>query len=361
MIASFIRGLSKIIYKHPLVPQNQRGQGQFGSLKIALVADYFTSISLSRECRIKFIRPDNYREVILGWRPDLIFVESAFHGIQDEWRYKLEKQPRYMCLKASHEIARIVQIARDNNIPAIFWNKDDKAFFEAFLDVARNFKFVFTSDADCVPRYAEALPSESVINVLAMAYQPAFHNFTGFAFTAHEACFVGSYYRKILEKRRSFLDMMFTACEKTNVPLNVFDRNSRRFSHFIEFRFPADKNYRLHQGVEYPATAALYKNYGISLNVNSITDSPTMYSRRLLEILACGGICVTNGNPAVRAEFAEYCHIVSNMEEAMDILMRLGDGPKNADLERAAAGAAWVSSRHTWEKRLEQLAEIVNF
>lgn len=361
MLATIIRTISTLIYPHPDVPENIQRSGSFGKLKIALLSDYFTAACLAEECSVRLLSPGNFREILLQWRPDLIFVESAFHGVKEEWRYKLSRQPIYLSFFPSNEIKNIVALARENKIPAIFWNKDDGAFFNAFIDVAKNFPYVFTTDSSCITRYNRTLPPDSTAHLLPMAYQPAFHNFTGFHFQVKGACFVGSYYKKIFGGRRRFLDMMFDSCAEAGVPMHIFDRNSGRLSHFFEFRFPDKTGLLIHPGVPYPNTANLYKTYLVSLNVNSIVTSPTMYSRRLLEIMACGGICVTNRNMCVEKEFSEYCHIVTSMEEALELFHRLSNGPTSADLERARAGAEHVARHHTWRHRLELLEDVVSF
>ena len=361
MLGRIIRLVDGIVYKRPTVPQDVVGNGPFGPLKVGLVADYFTSVSLAAECRVRSLTPANYEEVIRTWRPDLIFVESAFHGVGGEWRYELARQPAYMRMGGPRAIARLVRLARERGIPAVFWNKDDGAFFEAFIDVARLFEHVFTTDNRCVPLYRQVLPASSNVDVLAMPYQPVFHNFSGFNFTKNAVCFVGSYYKRILDARRQFLDMIFKACRDNAVPVHAFDRNSNRLSHFFEFRFPKKGTLLLHKKVPYTETAAIYKRYSISLNVNSVTNSETMCSRRLLEILACGGICVTNGSPAVERTFGRYCHVVGSPEQAHSLLARLRSGPSAEDMEKAEAGAAYVRRHHTWRCRLEQLENAVNF
>lgn len=360
MIGSMIRKLGHLVYTHPTVPQDIPTNGPFGQLKIALVADYFTSACLAAECRIRSLTPDNYRDILINWQPDLVFVESAFHGVRGEWRYMLAKQPRTIALKKSRAIFDLTTLAKDRGIPAVFWNKDDGAYFDAFIDVARHFPHVFTTDNTCVPRYRKLLPPDSTADVLAMPYQSAFHAFTGFAFEKNEACFAGSYYRRILNTRRQFLDMMFIACEHAAMPLHVFDRNSNRLSRFFEFRFPQQSGLHLHSKVPHRETAKIYKRYTVSLNVNSVTTSETMCSRRLLEILACGGICVTNSSPVVEKIFHEYCHVVQSAEQACELLARLRFGPSDEDKDRAAAGAAYVREHHTWRHRLKQLADTVN-
>lgn len=361
MLGGIIRAFSSIAYRHPHVPEKRMQKGNFGKLKIALLADYFTAASLAQECSVALLSPNNYKQVIRDWNPDLIFVESAFHGVNDEWRYRLGRQPFYFRLGEDSALKKLIALARDRNIPACFWNKDDSPFFNKFIDVAKLFPYVFTSDSTCLSRYRQKLPPTSIIEVMSIAYQPAFHYFSGFSFEVRGICFVGSYYRKFFAKRRSFLEMMFEGALMQKIPVHIYDRNSHRLSHFFEFRFPESLHLNIHKGVPYEETALLFKKYSISLNVNSVQSSPTMFSRRLLEILACGGICLTNDSLSVKQEFSEFCHIVNTNEEAMETLGRLREGPAASDYEKAAAGAEYVRARHTWERRLEQLANTVKF
>lgn len=83
-----------------------------------------------------------------------------------------------------------------------------------------------------------------------------------------------------------------------------------------------------------------------------------MYSRRLVEILACGGIAVTNPTAAVNRYFSEYCHVISDHTEAADLFTRLKMGPSARDLERAAAGARYVLAEHTWAQRLDDVRKV---
>ena len=84
-----------------------------------------------------------------------------------------------------------------------------------------------------------------------------------------------------------------------------------------------------------------------------------MYSRRLVEILACGGIAVTNPSPAVDRYFKDYCHVVHDAVEATELFARLKHGPSADDLARAQAGARYVLAQHTWAHRLDEIARVV--
>jgi hypothetical protein len=245
-------------------------------------------------------------------------------------------------------------------VPTVFWNKDDGAFFEHFIEVAKAVDHVFTTDIACIERYRQHLPAGVSANVMMMPYQPRFHFFSGFNFTHHEACFTGSYYRRILSERRRFLDMVFDAGRQAGMRVNVFDRNHDRFSRHFEFRYPNNDHMVVHPRVSHRKTADVYKKYVLSLNVNSVTESETMCSRRLLEILACGGIAVTNPSQAVDRHFRDYCHVVDSQDEAVELFSRFKHGPSKIDLERAEAGAAYVRRHHTWAHRLEALCAVVN-
>lgn len=359
MISRFIRKLSNTIYDHPQVSQERVVEGPFKYLKIALVTDYFTTDCLSAECQIKSLTRQNYRDIIQNWKPDLVFIESAFHGVDGNWRYELARQPKWLRWTEQTKIFELIKFAKTSGIPTVFWNKDDGAFFDAFIDVAKAFDFVFTADGKCIERYRQQVPDNVPVNTLAMPYQPAFHHFTGFHFTRYEACFIGSYYRRILNDRRRFLDMVFDACEDSDLQLNVYDRNHDRLSHHFEFRFPKLNQLHVQGKVPHRETAPIYKSHAISLNVNSVTDSQTMCSRRLLEILACGGIAVTNPSLAVERWFKDYCHVVTTREEAIELFARLRHGPQSHDLARAEAGAMYVRKHHTWTNRLAEICAIV--
>ncbi|WP_434648250.1 CgeB family protein [Achromobacter piechaudii] len=359
MVGGLVRKLGALLYDYPKVEEDAVREGPFGRLKVALVTDYFTSDCLSAECRVRNVTPRNYREIIDEWKPDLLFVESAFHGIDGSWRYELAKQSKLMRLRPPKMIFEVVAAAKARGVPTVFWNKDDGAFFDAFIDVAKAFDFIFTTDKECIEGYRRQVPDHVPVHTLVMPYQPAYHQFTGFDFQRKEACFTGSYYRRILNERRRFLDMVFEACEAAALPLNVFDRNHDRMSRHFEFRFPRNAQLRMHSKVVHRATAAVYKSHVISLNVNSVTASETMCSRRLLEILACGGIAVTNRSRSVDKYFSEYCHVVTSQDEVTELFSRLRHGPSGADLERAEAGAAYVRQHHTWAHRLQEVCTVV--
>lgn len=359
MVARLIRKVANTVYRHPNIAGIPAPTSALQHLKVALVTDQLTTDCLALECQIQCLTPSNYSHVLQTWKPDFVFIESAFHGQGGSWRYELAKQPSRLLWKKPSAINRLIDFAKQLAIPVVFWNKDDGAYFDHFIEVAKHCDYVFTSDANCLPRYRNQLPDGIPVDVLMMPYQPAFHYFDGFHFEKNEACFVGSYYRRILNERRTYLDMMFQTSSQANFPINIYDRNHDRLSHRFAFRFPRLDHLRMHAKLSQEQTAQAYKSHAISINVNSVTDSETMVSRRLLEILACGGIVVTNPSRAIDAHFGDFCHVVSNNEEARALFERFKFGPSSQDLEMAQAGAEYVAKHHTWAARLEQICKII--
>ena len=287
---------------------------------------------------------------------NLLFVESAWQGRWNRWKYKIASYPDHP-ERNNDKLKKLVQKAKDKGIPTVFWNKEDGVHFDRFIDSAKLFDHVFTVDSTCIPRYKEVMGQDASIHTMMFAVQPKFHSFMGFNFKHNRANFVGSYSHHVHDIRREWQNQLFEATSSTGLGLTAFDRNSKRKSG--NYRYPMLPNMDILQAVKYPKTGQIYKDYLVSLNVNTVTDSPTMYSRRLVEILACGGIAVTTPALSVDEMFAEYCHVVHSPEEMKELFERLKYGPSQDDLERARAGAEYVAKYHTWEHRLKEMSRII--
>lgn len=324
--------------------------------KLAVIADELTLSCLKFECLVKNITPLNYRWILRFWKPDYLFVESAWKGHRNTWKYKVAAYPDHP-ERNNRALAGMVAYARDLGIPCVFWNKEDGVHFNRFIDSANLFDHIFTVDENCIPRYRAVVGDGVTVNTLMFPVQPAIHCFTGFNFKHYRANFVGSYSHHVHDRRRCWQDLMFAAASEAGLGLTVVDRNSDRKS--PNYRFPGGLGLEVLPALPHDRTAQVYKDYLVSLNVNTIEDSASMYSRRLVEILACGGIAVTNPSPAVERYFKDFCHVVHDADETKDLFARLKHGPSPDDLARAEAGARYVLEEHTWARRLAEIARVV--
>ena len=326
----------------------------FSGLKVAVVSDELTRATLSHECRVRDLTPLNYKVLLRYWRPDLVFVESAWHGQRNAWKFKIAAYPDYP-ERNNEALCRVLTYARDLGIPCVFWNKEDGVHFDRFIDSACLFDTVFTVDENCIPKYRERLGGDARILPLMFAVQPAIHHPSARGPIHPGACFVGSYSHHIHDTRRAWQDMMFAAASDFGV--TVFDRNSSRKS--ANYRYPTLPWLDVRKSVPHEGTAAIYRDYMVSLNVNTVQDSGTMFSRRLVEILACGGVAVTNPAVSVERHFQEFCDVVHDEAECRAVFERLRKGLSKGDRERARAGAEYVLREHTWSHRLAEVVEAV--
>ncbi|EOH3841630.1 glycosyltransferase family 1 protein, partial [Campylobacter jejuni] len=95
-------------------------------LKIALIADELTYASLKEEDGVvlRNVTPINYKVLFYFWKPDFLFVESAWHGCKNKWKYQIASYPDYP-KRNNKKLQKCVDFAKTLNIPTVFWNKED--------------------------------------------------------------------------------------------------------------------------------------------------------------------------------------------------------------------------------------------
>jgi len=321
-----------------------------------MVADELTRSCFGHECRIVDLTPSNYATEFQRHRPDVVFVESAWAGHRNAWKFRIAAYPDHP-ERNNADLARLVQCARDLGIPTVFWNKEDGVHFERFIASARLFDVILTVDASCIDRYRSIVGPDVHVGALPFAVQPAIHGFTGIDPRRRGACFVGSYSQHIHDARRERQDMLLETAAAT-LGLTVHDRNSdRRGAHY---RYPPFPGMRVRAKVPHDRTAAIYKSHLVSLNVNTIEDSETMFSRRLIEILACGGLAVSTPARAIDLLFKDFCHVVESREKALALFERLArEGYSARDREMMEAGARHVAAHHTYTQRIETILDAI--
>lgn len=328
-------------------------------MKIAIIADQITTTTIGYEnnCSCYNVTPLNYKFVFKIFKPDILFVESAWQGYHNSWKFKIASYPDHP-KRSNAKLIKVVDYAKKCRIATVFWNKEDGVHFDRFIDSAKHFEHIFTVDENCIPKYRARVSAKTNVNTMMFAVQPKIHYFKGFDFKYKRANFAGSYSHHIHSKRREIQDVMFESVCSQGLGLTVFDRNSDRNSE--NYRYPELENMTVEKAISHSQTAQIYRDYMLSLNVNTIEDSPTMFSRRLIEILACGGVAVTNNTVAVEKMFAKYCHIIETKKQMDVLVQRINrNGLSEDDLSMARAGSEYVLANFTWTKNLEMIKQVV--
>ncbi|MEO5981151.1 MAG: glycosyltransferase [Pedococcus sp.] len=333
----------------PPWPLPQRAPRRPG-LRVGVVLDDFTALALGYEWDQVALHPDRWRDQVDSPRLDLLFVESAWHGNGDAWQYHLTgtSAPR-------PAIVELVQWCREHGVPTVFWNKEDPVHYADFLDTARLFDHVWTTDSDRVPDYHRDLGHDRV-GVLPFAAQQSLHNpiRPGDGHQSRDIGFGGMYFAHKYPERREQMDLLLGAADavssRMETGLEIF---SRYLGGDERYQFPAPLDRRVVGSLDYPRMLTAYRAYKVFLNVNSVVGSPSMCARRIFEITACGTPVVSTPSRAIGEFFpADEVFQVCTAEEAGWTLRALVNSPELRDhTVHAAQRRIWAE--HTYTRRVD--------
>jgi hypothetical protein len=272
----------------------QAGKSRRPMLNVAIILDEFSAVAFAPEWNQHAVTPDNWRESLDETPIDLLFVESAWNGNDGAWLYHVvgTSAPRPALIELVAECV-------SRGIPTVFWNKEDPPHFEDFLETARLFDYVFTTDVNCLEEYKRRLGHDNV-GVLPFAAQARHHNPARLGRERRdlEIAFGGMYFRHKYPERRAQLDYLLPAA--TEYGLDIF---SRHVGDNGDYRFPAPFDAQVRGSLSYAEMLTAYHRYKIFINVNSVVDSPSMCARRIFEITASGASIVSPPSPAIESFF----------------------------------------------------------
>lgn len=351
----FSKGASALTLDFPELEATER-PARFGDLRVATILDDFSAAAWGHEFTTFAVLPGSWREVFETESIDLLLVESAWAGNGGAWRYKLTGKSA-----PSPELIEMVEYCRSEDIPTVFWNKEDPPHFADFLDTARLFDAVFTSDSNKIPEYKEALGHDRV-EALAFAAQDAIHNPIRPAHGYHErdVAFAGMYFAHKYPERREQMDLLLGAAHEASAKM---DTGLEIFSRFLgddaNYQFPAPFDSRVVGSLPYDKMLTAYKAYKVFLNVNSVVDSPSMCARRVFEITASGTPVVTTRSAAIPRYFSDVeVPVVDTADEARDIIAALVRSPElNDRTVHLAQRKIWEG--HTYSHRAAQILSAV--
>jgi spore maturation protein CgeB len=278
-------------------------------LTLACIMDVFTKSCFSPEFNTLSPTPENWKQTLDRYPADALFVESAWHGNDDSWIYKVGKYNE----KNLETILSLIDTCKEKNIPSIFWNKEDPVHFEKFIDPAYRFDYVFTTDADCIPQYMERTRKPNVF-ALPFAAQPQIHNPVREAGRDGNVCFAGTYHAARYAERRSDMDVILKPA--LDFGLDIYDRMYGADPKVAaNYRFPDIYQPSIKGKLDYDDMVKAYRKYKVFLNVNSVRNSPTMFARRVFELLACGTPVISTYSKGIIEILGEDTVFITETEE----------------------------------------------
>lgn len=273
--------------EHIAVPTADARDKALSDVTIALISDEFTRTSIGSDVTLVMPAPQNWKALLQEEPVDVLLVESAWEGNDGAWHRKVGYYDDEECT----DLRELLVYCASKGIPTVFWNKEDPVHFNRFRKTASFFDHVFTTDANCLKDYwAHRGPRMKTMASLPFWAQPALHNPlpTGEE-RAHSIAYGGSYYGQRFAKRSQELVTLLDAA----IPhgLKIYDRQFDNPD--SPYRFPEHLEEFVQGGLPYPEMVKAYKNHAVHINVNSVSDSPTMFSRRVFELAGCGTPCIS--------------------------------------------------------------------
>lgn len=322
-----------------------------GRLRVLSLLDPFSEHCFAPEFDLVPLRRSGWSDQVTSGAWDLFFAESAWRGNGGTWNYCMTK----FAGTQGDDLRGVLALCRSRGLPTAFWNKEDPANFDVFIDVARQFDHVFTTDADCVQRYRTQLGHDRV-HVLPFAAQSAMHHPVLEASRNARVAFAGSWNGIKYPARAKWLDILLTAPMARGI-LDIFDRYADAAD--PAQRFPERFGTAVRGAVPYDVIAdQVYRRYGAMINVNSVEESPSMVARRVFELAASGTPLISSPSPALEGPFAKVVDVVTTTDQVSRTLEELLSDELTS-LRRSARGVRLVHGQHTYRHRAAEVAKAL--
>lgn len=322
-------------------------------IQILSILDDFTFQGLNKNKKIKLIskKPFWY---LKSNKIDFLLVESAWRGHNDHWRHKIASYPDHP-ERNNQEIAKLVYWAKQNHIPTVFWNKEDPYHYDQFIATAKLFDYIFTTDNTSVARYQKDAP-KAKINILPFFLQSDLHYAQNVA-VKNRSLFVGSYHETEHPERKRWQDHIFP--QAAQYGLTIVDRHSESKNTLQKFpQYAGDVEYLA--TIPHDQTHRIYNQFSHCLNVNSITHSKTMFSRRILEIMGCGKLMISNPSLAIDHLFSDMCITLSSTDHATDLFAQLKYGYTKEQIEMCKYAQNHVHQHYNADSWINKILEVIH-
>ncbi len=323
----------------------QPGDIGLQNLKVAAIMDPFTLACYAPECQLLELTPAHWKEEIETFRPHMLFIESAWRGKDGLWTRKID---RY-----SEELEALTTHAREWKIPIVFWNKEDPRYTDTFMLAASYADVVFTTDIDCVVRYKAELGHDRVYH-LHFGAQPRLHNPIEKVDREDKFCFAGAYYHKYKERSEVFDAFSDVFAERKG--LAVYDRNYPNPP--PEYAFPAKYQKYILGSLPPEQIDIAYKGYLYGVNMNSISQSQSMFARRVFELLASDTVVAGNFARGLKNYFGDLT-ISTNDVKTLEAYLDRFCADETSLRKYRLAGLRKVLSEDLYEDRLGYITEKV--
>ena len=322
-------------------------------IKVAFISDQFTYDCFKYEFTPISLHPKTWKEEMKE-NPDIFLCESTWFGHnftgKGPWNNKILKL--YKKDENRKILLKILEYCRENNIPTVFWNKEDPPNYRtekySFAETAKEFDYIFTTAKECIEWYKNDFDHPHVY-ALPFAGQPKLFNplnLTGETIDA--IIFAGRYTEKYPERARLMVEVLDKIDEQWK-DMKIYDRYYfKKGPHF-----PEKYEKYINPAIDYEETPIVYKQAKWGLNINTVTESETMFARRVFEYSLSNVNILTNYSKGVREIFGDNVFEFDNLEILPDF---------NGDYEDKRMNNLYnVLENHTYTERWKEILDTIGF
>ncbi len=326
-------------------------------IKVAVILDEFSFNSFKYEFTPVVIEPQNWLDIFEKESPDIFFCESAWSGVDSirrPWKGRVYSSINFND-ENRKEVLEIIKYCNSRGIPTVFWNKEDPTHYpdkiHNFVETAKLFDFVFTTADECVNLYRE---QHNLNNVFALQFatQPKLFNPMQNANEqrSENVVFAGSWYANHIERSQA-MENIFTNILNNGYKIEFFNRyyNSEDQNHKIPESFEVYEK----PNVSNEKVADVYKSSIFGLNMNTVTNSKTMFSRRVFELMSSYTFIISNYSFGMDQMLGDNVIFLDKQPNALkEISRKKIDEVRESNLNE-------VLKNHTYENRFRQILDDI--
>jgi glycosyl transferase family 1/glycosyl transferase family 2 len=165
-------------------------------------------------------------------------------------------------------------------------------------------------------------------------------------------CFAGSWRGDKYERRARDAEVLLRPALDLGV-LDILDRQAGTPN-----AFPAPYARSVLGARSYADTVAAYRDYAAFLNLNSVTASPTMLSRRVFEVLACATPVISTPARAIDELLGDSVIVVESEDDTRKALERITADETYRD-HVGQRGYRHVMREHTYSDRVDAMLQTL--
>lgn len=276
-------------------------------IKVAIIADEFTTNSFFDEFQSLPVEPNNWLTVFEENKPDVFFCESAWSGsdsVRRPWKGRIYASKNFANENRT-DLLSILKYCKEHGIPTVFWNKEDPTHHtdrvHDFVKTSQEFDFVFTTAAECIDSYKN---SYNVKNVYALPFatNPKLFNPIENSTRTNNVVFAGSWYSNHKERSED-MTLILDQIMGDGYELEIYDRYYNDTDPLHEW--PVKYQQYLLPSRPHNEMPEVYKSGVFGLNFNTVTGSPTMFARRVFELMSSNTLVISNSSVGTKTMFGD--------------------------------------------------------